>query len=103
MILEGKQVSGAMPNGIAWLHMLAVRLTESFSHGEVNNDCEHSRLLGDSGPLNAGDSAARHQFGGPAERLQLPPVPDRRQFAEANLSPTSRSFTPSTVRRILRG
>jgi hypothetical protein len=45
------------PNGIAWFHMLTVRLTKRFSHGLfVNVNYEHSRLLEDSGPLNAGDS-----------------------------------------------
>ena len=45
------------PNGIAWFHMLTVRLTKRFSHGlQVNVNYEHSRLLEDSGPLNSGDS-----------------------------------------------
>jgi hypothetical protein len=46
-----------VPNGIAWFHMLSVRLTKRFSHGlQVNMNYEHSRLLEDSGPLNAGDT-----------------------------------------------
>lgn len=45
------------PNGIAWFHMLSVRVTKRFSHGlQVNVNYEHSRLLEDSGPLNAGDT-----------------------------------------------
>ena len=45
------------PNGIAWFHMLTIRLTKRFSHGlQVNINFEHSRLLEDSGPLNAGDT-----------------------------------------------
>jgi hypothetical protein len=37
--------------------MLTVRLTKRFSHGlQVNVNYEHSRLLEDSGPLNAGDN-----------------------------------------------
>ena len=46
-----------VPNGIAWFHMLAIRVTKRFSHGlQVNINYEHSRLLEDSGPLNAGDT-----------------------------------------------
>jgi hypothetical protein len=46
-----------VPNGIAWFHMLAVRVTKRFSHGlQFNLNYEHSRLLEDSGPLNPGDT-----------------------------------------------
>ena len=46
-----------VPNGIAWFHMFTVRVTKRFSHGlQVNVNYEHSRLLEDSGPLNAGDT-----------------------------------------------
>lgn len=46
-----------VPGGIAWFHMFTVRVTKRFSKGlQVNINYEHSRLLEDSGPLNAGDS-----------------------------------------------
>ena len=45
------------PGGIGWYHMLAVRVTKRFSHGlQVNINFEHSRLLENTGPLNAGDT-----------------------------------------------
>ena len=45
------------PGGIAWFHMASFRLTKRFSHGlQLNVNYEHSRLLEDSGPLNAGDA-----------------------------------------------
>ncbi len=46
-----------VPGGIAWFHMLAVHVIKRFSHGlQLNANFEHSRLLEDSGPLNAGDT-----------------------------------------------
>jgi hypothetical protein len=46
-----------VPNGIAWFHMLAIRISKRFSYGlQINVNFEHSRLLEDSGPLNAGDT-----------------------------------------------
>lgn len=45
-----------VPGGIAWFHMGTVRITKRFSNGlQLNVNYEHSRLLEDSGPLNAGD------------------------------------------------
>jgi hypothetical protein len=45
------------PNGIAWFQMFTIRVSKRFSHGlQLNLNYEHSRLLEDSGPLNAGDS-----------------------------------------------
>jgi hypothetical protein len=46
-----------VPGGIAWFHMLSVHVLKRFSHGlQLNANFEHSRLLEDSGPLNAGDT-----------------------------------------------